>query len=157
MNKRYFILLLLITPVLLACQTAGNESDDGLQIMNVWGRPLPASVTNGGFYMHIMNNTNYDEQLISVSSEFCPKAEIHQSTIDDEGVMHMEMVAGGQLPIPAQDEIMMEPGGLHMMCLGKTVAFVEGDEIPLVLTFAQAGEMAVTAVIRDEPMGDMNH
>ena len=152
------IIALVLTLITLqsAC-TSDVASTEGLQVMNVWGRALPASVANGGFYMHIVNDSDTDEELLSAASEFCSKTEIHRTTIDDAGVMHMEMVAGGTLSIPAHDEVMMKPGGLHVMCMGKTVAFEIGDEIPLVLTFAQAGEMSVTAVIRDEPIGEMDH
>ena len=149
-------LVLLLIILQSACTSAATPAD-GLKVMEVWGRALPASVANGGFYMHIINDSDTDEGMLSVASEFCPKTEIHRTTIDDAGVMHMEMVTGGTLPIPAHEEVMMEPGGLHVMCMGKTEAFEIGDEIPLVLTFAQAGEMTVTAVIRDEPMGEMEH
>jgi copper(I)-binding protein len=41
-------------------------------------------------------------------------------------------------------------GGLHVMCLDKQVDFTSGSRIPLTLFFANAGEMAVEAEIREE-------
>lgn len=38
---------------------------------------------------------------------------------------------------------------LHVMCLGKQIDFAVATEIPLTLTFENAGEMEITAVIRD--------
>jgi copper(I)-binding protein len=43
-------------------------------------------------------------------------------------------------------------GGLHVMCIDKLRALETGEQIPLTLTFANAGEMVVNAEIREEAM-----
>ncbi len=100
--------------------------------------------------MQMMNHTDTADQLIAVETELCDEAQIHMMTMNDEGVMHMEEVANGRLNIPAHETITLEPGGLHLMCLGKDQALEEGDEIGLTLIFEKYGEMMVTAVIQDE-------
>lgn len=157
MSKFAYLMLILMSFNMAACTSVAASSESEVEVKEMWGRPLPASVSNGSFYLHIVNHSDKDEQLLTVDSEFCPQAEIHNTTIDDKGVMHMEMVAGGKLSIPAHEEIVMKPGGLHLMCLGKTAALEIGDEISFVFTFAQAGNVTVTAVIRDEPMEHMDH
>lgn len=142
-------ILIGITLLLLAGCTA--ESEPGtLEITQVWGRPMPAEMENGAFYMQLSNGTDTDEQLWAVSADICGQMQIHQTTMQD-GVMSMAEVENGRLDIPAGETVTLEPGGLHIMCLNKSWALAEGETMALRLQFAQAGEVAVTAVIQNAP------
>jgi hypothetical protein len=61
----------------------------------------------------------------------------------------MNPVPDSRIPIPAGDTVMLEVGGLHVMCLEKAEQFDIGDEFPILLTFEEAGEMEVMAEIRE--------
>jgi hypothetical protein len=97
----------------------------------------------------LTNNSDNEDALVSVSTDACGMVELHEMYDKGEGVMGMRPVAGGTIPVPASGSAELKPGGLHIMCMGKQVDFAAGTEIPLTLTFENAGEMAVTAVIRD--------
>jgi hypothetical protein len=146
MKKITFLLgLLLLTTV--ACTTSGR--DEPITITDPWGRTSPAVAENGAFYMMLTNNSDNEDALVSVSTDACGMVELHEMYDKGEGVMGMRPVAGGTIPVPASGSAELKPGGLHIMCMGKQVDFAAGTEIPLTLTFENAGEMAVTAVIRD--------
>jgi hypothetical protein len=104
---------------------------------------------NGVFYMTLTNNGESDDALLAIASDACDIIELHEMYDRGEGLMGMRPVAGGAIPVPAGDSTALEPGGLHAMCLGKQIDFVAGTEVPLTLSFENAGELEVTAVIRD--------
>ena len=145
MNKRILITtLLLLTAVLLtAC---GNN---GIEVEEVWGRTSPMAAANGAFYMTITNNTDADDALVGARADVCGTTELHEMAMGEGGVMSMNPVPDSRIPIPAGDTVMLEVGGLHVMCLEKAEQFDIGDEFPILLTFEEAGEMEVMAEIRE--------
>lgn len=132
------------------------EMSGELMIHDVWGRISPPNV-NGAFYMVLVNGTDEDEALLSVSTDVCGAAELHEMKDNGEGVMDMNHVEGGKIVIPAHSTVELKPGGKHVMCLEKSVAFELDDEIKLNLTFAHAGEKMVTAVIQESAPMEMDH
>jgi periplasmic copper chaperone A len=146
MKKALFLLaILLITAV--AC--TASSSDEAITITEPWGRTSPAVAENGAFYMMLTNEGSSDDALLSAASEACGTVELHEMYDKGEGVMGMRQVESGSIPVPAGGSAELKPGGLHVMCLGKQIEFEAGTEIPITLTFENAGEMEVTAVIRD--------
>lgn len=143
-KKRTIWIILAMLIGLSACSGGGS-----LTVAEVWGRSSPTAAENGAFYMVITNNTNEDEQLLAVASAACGATELHEMYLRENDVMGMRPVPGGAIDIPAGETVELKAGGLHVMCLGKNQAFNAGDEIPLTLTFANYGEMEVTAEIRD--------
>ena len=145
MKKALFLLaILLLTAV--ACTTS---SDDPITVTDPWGRTSPAVAENGAFYMMLTNNSDSDDALLSATSDACGMIELHEMYDKGDGVMGMRRVEGGTIPLPAGGNAELKPGGLHVMCMGKQVDFEAGTEIPLTLTFENAGDMEITAVIRD--------
>lgn len=141
--KRLIPLLLLLS-ALVACRGEGIEAD------GVWGRVSPMAATNGAFYMELTNNGGEDDALVAVRADGCDAVELHESRLDENGVMRMNPVEGGEIPLPAGETVELRPGGLHVMCIGMTNPFTLGQIIPLTLVFATAPEMSVEAEIRAE-------
>jgi len=63
------------------------------------------------------------------------------------GTMAMRQVEG--IDIPAGGEVMLEPGGFHIMLFDLAGPLTVGDTVPVTLTFEQAGEVKVDAEVRD--------
>ena len=144
--KKAFLFLALFLLTAVACTTS---SDETITITDPWGRTSPAVAENGAFYMMLTNNSDNDDTLVSVAADACTTIELHEMYDKGEGVMGMRPVEGGTILVPAGGSAELKPGGLHIMCMGKQIDFAAGTEIPLTLTFENAGEMTVTAVIRD--------
>jgi copper(I)-binding protein len=131
--------------LLVAC----NASDqDGLVIEDVWGRPSPSSASNAAFYMTIENPSGAEDALVEAFIDVCGATELHISNIDEAGVMSMQQVQ--QIDIAANETTFLEPGGLHVMCISRRVDLNPDDSIPITLSFARAGEIIVTAEIREQ-------
>lgn len=139
----------LLPLVLLAVVTAGacsSSGDGGIQVEDPWGRTSPQVAANGAFYM-VLNGSDTVDRLVAADAEICGTTELHQTFLND-GVMMMEQVEGG-IEIPAGGQAFLEPGGYHVMCINKASEFKVGDVIPVTLTFENAEEQTVDAVIRE--------
>jgi copper(I)-binding protein len=148
--KRIMVVMLLLL-VVTACASDGSGTG-ALEVTDIWGRNSPAAAANGAFYMTIANNTEAEERLLSAASEACGTVELHEMYMKEGDVMGMRPVPDGFVSIPAGETVMLKVGGLHIMCIGKTVPFELGVEIPLTLEFANAGSMNVNAEIRESEM-----
>ena len=153
--KRLPVLLLLVAiTIVTGCTASGGAGE--LEVENVWGRNSPMAAQNGAFYMVITNNTGQDEQLLGAETDACGTAELHEMYMKENDVMGMREVPGGIIELPAGDSVELKVGGMHVMCIDKQSAFEMGDKIPILLKFANAGEMKVTADIRDSAMEEMD-
>lgn len=141
---------LLLTGLLIAgCNdNDANESNDGINVSEVWSRPvaLTGSDDVGAVFMSIENDSETDDRLIAAEVDIAPMTEIHNTTMDD-GVMRMRPVE--EIEIPAGETVMLEPGSYHLMMIGLEEALEVGDEFEVRLTFAEHGEMTVTSEVRE--------
>jgi len=55
---------------------------------------------------------------------------------------------GEGIEIPTGATVFLEPGGTHLLLVGLRRDLIQGQTMPLVLRFAEAGEVAVTARVR---------
>lgn len=136
-----FVSLLLL---LVAC---GTETA-GIRVTDVWGRASTMMTEAGAFYMVIENKGAEADALVAVEADICGVTELHESSLDDAGVMRMRPVTGGRVELPAGSAVELKTGGLHVMCLQKQEAFVVGATVPLTLVFENAPPLQVEAEIR---------
>lgn len=155
MKRAMVLFLFLIIMTTVGCTTSGEDSG-GIDIENIWGRSSPQVAQNGAFYMTVTNNTGEDDELLKATTDACGVAELHEMYMKENDVMGMREVPGGTIPIPAGEMVELKAGGLHVMCIGKQAAFEVGDKIQIMLTFANAGDIEVTADIRETEMGGMD-
>lgn len=132
-----------VTSVALVLTACGGG--DSVSVEDAWGRPSPMEASNAAFYMQITGGGD-DDTVVSASSEVCSVTELHETMMDD-GVMSMEERPDG-FPIPAGETVSLEPGGLHVMCIGADTLEV-GDEVTVDLEFVEAGTVSVVAEIRE--------
>lgn len=116
-----------------------------IKIAHPWSRATPPSATIGAGYLTLTNEGSEPDRLIGATSTAARSLEVHEMSVDD-GVMRMKPVAGG-LEIPAGGTVALEPGGLHFMIMGLTKPLVEGERVPVTLTFEKAGSFDVELAI----------
>lgn len=119
---------------------------------------LPNAPVAGGF-LTIVNKGAEDDRLVSATAEIAKETQIHEMAMQGD-VMKMRRLADGLL-IPAGQSVTLEPGGYHLMFMGLSGAFVEGETVPVVLTFEKAGtvtvDLHVGAAAADAPAGHSGH
>lgn len=105
----------------------------------------PAGGTSAA-YMVLVNRGGAADRLVSASTDVAEVVELHESKMVDN-VMKMEPVAGG-IPVPANGQVELKPGGLHVMLIGLKRDLAAGETIRLTLKFERAGEVTVDAPVR---------
>lgn len=95
---------------------------------------------SGAAFLQIHNLGAEDDRLIEVRSPVAQRVELHTHVEDANGVMSMREIEEG-LALPASGMIEMRRGGDHIMFMGLTEPFGQGDLIPVTLVFEKAGEI----------------
>ncbi|MEN8235716.1 MAG: copper chaperone PCu(A)C [Actinomycetota bacterium] len=142
--KRSALIVLTIVTVLLAASCSSSSGE--ITIDDPWGRATPEAAPASAFYLTIEGGDTAD-RLVSAESAACGTIELHETIITD-GVMKMQHLPNG-IEIPAGGEAALEPGGLHVMCIGKLDDFTVGNTIALTLVFETAESQTVDAEIRE--------
>ncbi len=116
-----------------------------IQITEAWTRAmLPGPPIAGGF-MSIANDGRGDVRLTSASSPRAAEVQIHEMAIND-GVMTMRPLPNG-IAIGADETVRLEPGGLHLMFMGVTDRFTEGESVPVTLEFADGSRIEIELTV----------
>jgi copper(I)-binding protein len=123
-------------PALSAEYTAGT-----ITVTEPWTRAMPPGAKVGGGFMVITNSGDTADRLLEVKSPRADHGEVHEMAMDN-GVMKMRELADG-LEIPAGGSVELKPGGYHVMLMGVSEGFEEGETIPAVLVFETAGEVEI--------------
>jgi len=148
-NANVSVLAWLVLAALLGAFLGGcSSSRSGLEVTDAWGRPSPETASTAAFYLTVENSGPEDDRLTGVTAAACGEAMIHQTTIDEQGIMQMSHT--GQVTIPAGETVRFEPGGLHIMCTEKKSVLRAGDPATLLLSFDLAGEVAVEVEIQEQ-------
>ncbi|MHB2267313.1 copper chaperone PCu(A)C [Aliihoeflea sp. PC F10.4] len=127
----------------------GFEVGD-IEIAHPWSRATPEGARVAAGYMVLKNNGSEADRLVTITSEISGRAEIHEMSVNAEGVMTMRPLTEG-VEVPAGGEVALEPGGYHIMFLDLEKGPVEGEKFSGTLTFEKAGEVEVEYAV--EAMG----
>jgi copper(I)-binding protein len=120
----------------------------GITASGAWARTSPVVAEAGAAYMTLTNTSDTDDELVgaSVPATVAARAEVHESSMGEGGMMAMNRVDSVALPAGATLEL--APGGYHIMLLQLAEPLAAGTEIPITLTFAQSGDVKVIAEVR---------
>jgi periplasmic copper chaperone A len=111
-------------------------SDVSVRLPVVPGRP-------GAGYFMLMGGTAAD-RLVSVSASPPVRVAMHE-TVNRDG--RMKMLPLGALPVGANDHIMFERGGKHLMLYDLPATLKPGGVLPLTFRFEKAGAVTVRATL----------
>jgi copper(I)-binding protein len=142
-----FVMLVCAVGASTACGGGTEVTDGALRVTEAWSRPTPPGVTDAAFYLTVLNGTRHRDRLIAVSSDRCAHTELHQSEVVDD-MMQMRDPAPDDLAVGARDRLVLEPTGLHVMCLEVTAPLAAGERVDLTVTFERAGDRTVELVVK---------
>ncbi len=134
-------------------QAAGPVQFGALEITASFTRATLPNAPTGGGYMTIANHGREADRLLSATSPAASVVEIHRMSVEND-VMRMQALPDG-VEIPPGGTVTLAPGGLHLMFISLAQPFVEGETIPVTLTFEKAGtvdvELPVAGIAADAP------
>ncbi|GAB4458060.1 MAG: copper chaperone PCu(A)C [Anaerolineales bacterium] len=144
--KRYFVLVIAFLLTLSACSSSTGD----IEVHSPWVRPT-AKGENAAVYLTLHNHSATADELIGASSNVADMVEIHESMMEND-VMQMHMI--DSVPLAADQEVIFEPGGLHIMLIGVKQDLVLGEHIGVVLHFKNHDDIVVEVHIEDMMPGD---
>lgn len=122
---------------------AGREGDT--PVNNAWIRASAPGARNGAGYMVIRNRNTEPKRLVRVeSNNLAVRIELHGQTMVD-GLTRMEELQ--YIEVPPRGEVILEPGGYHLMFVGITEEFHEGDIHRLTLLFDTIDPVEVDFIV----------
>ncbi len=136
---------------LLLSSTAFAQSE--LVIENPYARATPPNAVNSAIFMTIKNAGNEDRTLISASTSIAKKVELH-TVVKTDGMMKMREV--DTIDIPKNKDVMLKPGGLHIMLFELTQPLKEEEFIDVTLNFKNGDKEQFKAPVK-KVMAGMKH
>ena len=131
--------------IAIALLMAGPVSAAEIMVMDAYARASRPGAPTGAVFMMLHNMGDTDDRLIGAQSPIAKVAQIHTS-IDKDGVVSMLHLEDG-IAVAAACELMGCAGGDHVMLLGVTEELVDGEKIPVTLTFEKAGDVTVDVIV----------
>ena len=137
MKKCLLALLLVVLPgVVMASE---------LKVEQPWVRSVPPVSPNTAGYFMLHNNSKQERVLVAVSSDIAGSVEMH-TVVEQDGGMSMQQLQ--EVKIAADDCVMFEPGGNHIMFIGLKQPLQEGDEVKLTLQFKDGESLSVILPVK---------
>lgn len=131
-----------------------------VMIEDAYARASSPLAQSGAVFMSIYNHNDYDDVLIGAESDIAERLELHTHIQDSNGMMRMTEIEGG-IPLGADETVVLDRGGLHVMLLGLTRPLEQGDTFTLRLIFETSDPVEIEVPVDLERMpghgGGMQH
>lgn len=135
----------IIAVTLLSTAAFAQSSATDLTFEDPWIRGSVPGQKNGAGYLVIDNQSSQPAAVVSADSNRADRIELH--TIEREGgVAKMREVQ--EVPVPANGSVTFKPGGYHVMFIGLTDPFKEGEAVDVKLNFADGSSTDVTFTVK---------
>lgn len=139
----------------LGCDSETKSSNDSAQKQDIvlgkitldqgWARPGSKGEKSAA-YLTISNGTASSDSLLAFHSTAAQKVELHESVEHEDGTV--EMQPADQQILESKKELVLEPGGLHLMLMDLKRDLATGDSLSLSLEFSRAGTKTVTVPVQ---------
>ena len=97
-----------------------------------------------GMFLTIDNTGDQPDTLVAVTTKVSPEVQLHETIKDGDSTAMKELPGGVQ--VPAQASVIRKPGGTHAMMM-KVDRLAAGDEVPVTLTFKNAGDVEMDVLV----------
>lgn len=163
MKRMWWAVALLCAFVLASCASGGTGGAP-IEVSDAWvraaggmemeGHEAMATPAMGGMqgagmvsaaYMRLRNNGAVADRLLRAESDVAEAVELHTSEMQGE-VMTMRPIE--YIDLPANGQVELKPGGMHVMLIGLKHELKVGETVSLVLVFEKAGRVSVQAEVR---------
>ena len=131
-NRLIFFGIVLLTPWVASAETISVE--------DAYVRASSKLAKSAAAFMEIRNTSSRGDRLLDVRSDVAKKVELHTHIEGDDGVMKMRRVEDGFV-VSANGALKLERGGDHIMFMGLSQPFVDGEAISLTIIFETAGSI----------------
>ncbi|MEQ7892597.1 copper chaperone PCu(A)C [Xanthomonas arboricola] len=134
------------TPAKPPVTTEPSSATATVAATNAWSRATPPGAPVAGGYVTLHNQAAKPDRLLAVESSASAQVEIHEMSMDG-GMMKMRRLDDG-LALPAGQDVVLGPGGIHLMFIAPHVPFEVGQPVTATLIFEHAPRVDVRFDIR---------
>lgn len=147
MFKHRTILGILATIMAASFLAACADDVADPEVDNVWARPGSMG-DNSAAYMDITNAGDADLTLTGASGDIAAAVEVHESSMDDDGMMQMQEIP--ELVIEAGETVSLEPGGFHIMMMNLEQDLDVGDTFQITLEFDDHDDIELDVIVEEQ-------
>lgn len=122
---------------------------EGVTVSDAWVRPTPPGADQVAIYLTVEHHDGPGDEVVWTESPRCASVVPHRTVISDDGVASMPSVIGDELTLAPGGAIVLEPLGLHLMCLGLADPLVVGDHFDLTVELRGRGAAVVQVAVED--------
>ena len=108
-------------------------------------RMVPPGQTVSAAFMILHNHGMQERTVIAVHSDVADAVELHNHIVED-GMMKMRRVDA--IVVPGHAEVVLKPGGLHIMLIGLARNLEAGKNVTLELEFADGERLSFQAPVQ---------
>ena len=116
-----------------------------------WARATVAGQNMGGAFVTLTSDR--DAQLIGATSPVAEKMELHTMKMEGEKML---MAQVSSIPLPANTQVQLKPGSLHLMFMGLKQPLAEGQTVPITLKIQLSSGHVETLTIQ-APVKSLAH
>jgi copper(I)-binding protein len=110
-----------------------------------WVREAPEGRKVTAVFLRLENSGATERHLVRGATEAADTLELHEMKREG-GMMRMSPVS--RITVPAHGEVLLRPGGLHLMLFGLHRPLAAGDTIRVTLTLDDGTRLEVPAEVR---------
>jgi len=129
---------------LLPCAVVQATAAQQVHANLAWIRVLPGALPAGA-YVTLRNEGDQPVHLTGAKSSSYAQAMLHQSSMSG-GMSHMSGIES--LAIPAHGQVVLAPGGYHLMLMHAVAPVVPGTRVRLTLEFSDGSSLPVDFLAR---------
>jgi copper(I)-binding protein len=119
-----------------------------LGLSDAFIRPTAMANAASAAYITINNMGDMDDKLISVQSDIAESVEIHDTNLDEKGVMKMLPINLG-LALKANTVTSLKPRVMHIMLHNISEPLMKHGAVPLKLNFEKSGSRMISFAVKD--------
>lgn len=135
-----------------AAEAGGPWVLGNIVVEQAWARRVPGGARTGVVYLTVHNKSGVEDLLLAVDSSAAKTTAVH-ATVVDNGVASMSPLPGGLL-LPSHGEVVMRPGGIHIMLTGLPDSLTAGGNLPVKMVFRDAGPLEFEVPVIPLSAGD---
>lgn len=151
---RVFAAAVAAASVLLAgCSTDSDSNESGhsndhaaIQVSEAWVKAADDGMTAA--FAELKNGTEATLTITKVTSNASPDTQLHETVTDDQHNSMMQEVTAGFTLEPEQ-ELLLEPGGNHIMLMDLSKPLKPGEEVTFTFHFSDGSAQNFKAIVKE--------
>ena len=114
-------------------------------VTDAWSPQPPPGARTAAVYLTLTGDDS-DDRIVAVRTDAARVAELH-THVHSDGMMRMQRL--DVIDVPAREDVVFKPHGLHIMLIDLTGSPVAGQQLTVTLTLERAGDITFAAAVRD--------